>query len=52
MKALELPDVRKTLTESLGMDIAASSPDALRTFVAKEMARWGDVVRKNGITQE
>ena len=52
MKALELPDVRKTLTESLGMDIAASSPDALRTFVAKEMTRWGDVVRKNGITQD
>ena len=52
MKALQLPDVRKTLTESLGMDIVASTPAELGSFVDKEMARWGDVVRKNGITQD
>jgi tripartite-type tricarboxylate transporter receptor subunit TctC len=49
MKALDLPDVRKSLTQSLGMDIVASSPDELRSFVDKETSRWGDVVRKNGI---
>jgi len=52
MKALELPEVRKTLTQSLGMDIVASSPAELHSFVDKEMTRWGDVVRKNGITQD
>jgi hypothetical protein len=31
------------------MDIVASSPDELRAFLGKEMARWSDVVRKNGI---
>ena len=52
MKALEQPEVRKTLTQSLGMDIVASSPAELRSFVDQEMTRWGDVVRKNGITQD
>ena len=49
MKTLKLPDVEKTLTQTLGMDIVASSPEELRTFLGKEMARWSDVVRKNGI---
>ena len=38
MKALELPDVRKTLTQSLGMDIVASSPEA--TAHASSARRW------------
>ena len=49
MKVLQLPDVRETLTQKLGMDIVASSPQELGSFLDKEMARWGDVVRKNDI---
>jgi tripartite-type tricarboxylate transporter receptor subunit TctC len=49
MKVLQLPDVRETLTQKLGMDIVASTPQELGSFLDKEMARWGDVVRKNGI---
>ena len=35
--ALELPDVRKTLTETLGMDIAAAGPDAAQKFIVSGM---------------
>lgn len=48
-KALNSPDVRKTLTETLGMDLVVSSPEALQKFLLGEMARWGKVVRDNGI---
>lgn len=47
--ALQLPDVRKTLTETLGMDIVAASPDATQKFITDEMQRWGKVVKENGI---
>ena len=48
-KALNLPDVKKTLTETLGMDIVAASPEATQKFLLGEMARWGKVVKENGI---
>ena len=48
-KAINLPDVRKTLTETLGMDLVVSSPDALQKFLLDEMARWGKVVKDNNI---
>jgi tripartite-type tricarboxylate transporter receptor subunit TctC len=48
-KALNQPDVRKTLTETLGMDVAAASPEATQKFLLSEMARWGKVVKENGI---
>jgi len=49
VKALNQPDVRKTLTETLGMDLRVSTQDELAQFVAGEMARWGKVVRENGV---
>ena len=49
VKALNQPDLRKTLTETLGMDLAVSSPEDLQKFLLAEMARWGKVVRDNGI---
>jgi tripartite-type tricarboxylate transporter receptor subunit TctC len=49
VKALNLPDVRKTLAESLGMDLAVSSPEDLQKFLLAEMERWGKVVRENNI---
>ena len=52
VKAMKLPDVRKTLTETLGMDIAALSPEATEKFLVGQMARWGKVVKENGIKAE
>jgi tripartite-type tricarboxylate transporter receptor subunit TctC len=49
VKALGLPDLRKTLTETLGMDLVVSSPEGQQKFLLDEMARWGKVVRDNGI---
>jgi tripartite-type tricarboxylate transporter receptor subunit TctC len=48
-RALNQPDVKKTLTETLGMDIVAASPEATQKFLLGEMARWGKVVKENGI---
>jgi tripartite-type tricarboxylate transporter receptor subunit TctC len=48
-KVLKMPDVRKTLTETLGMDIVAASPEATQKFLLGEMARWGKVVKDNSI---
>ena len=49
MKGFNQPEVRKTLTETLGMDLALSTPDQLEKWLAGEMQRWGKVVRDNGI---
>jgi tripartite-type tricarboxylate transporter receptor subunit TctC len=49
VKALNQPDLRKTLTEQLGMDLVVSSPDALQKFLLGEIDRWGKVVRENNI---
>jgi tripartite-type tricarboxylate transporter receptor subunit TctC len=48
-KALDLPDVRKTLTETLGMDIVAASPEATQKFIVGEMQRWAKVVKENQV---
>jgi tripartite-type tricarboxylate transporter receptor subunit TctC len=48
-KALKLPDVRKTLTENLGMELIVSSPEALQKWIVSEMQRWGRVVKDNNI---
>jgi len=49
LKALNQPDLRKQLTETLGMDLAASSPEALQKFLVGEIDRWGKVVRDNKV---
>jgi tripartite-type tricarboxylate transporter receptor subunit TctC len=52
VKALRSPDVHKTLSESLGMDVVASTPEQLRQFFANEMQRWGKVVKEHNIKQD
>jgi tripartite-type tricarboxylate transporter receptor subunit TctC len=52
VKALALPDVRKTLTETLGMELIVSSPEALQKWTLAEMAKWGKVVKDNGIKSD
>jgi tripartite-type tricarboxylate transporter receptor subunit TctC len=49
VKAFNQPDVRKTLTQQLGMDLVVSTPDALQKWLTGEMQRWGKVVRDNNI---
>jgi len=49
VKALGQPDLRKQLTEQLGMDLTASSPEALQKFLVGEIDRWGKVVRDNNV---
>src|SRR3989475_6194871 len=51
-KALNLPDVKKILTQTLGMDVVAASPEETQKWIAAEMARWGKVVRENNIRIE
>ena len=47
--ALDLPDVRKTLAEGVGMEIIAASPEDTQKFLLAEMQRWGKVVADHGI---
>jgi tripartite-type tricarboxylate transporter receptor subunit TctC len=49
VKVFNHPDVRKQLGETLGMDLVVSSPAGLQKFLVAESARWGKVVRENGI---
>ncbi|MFM2066983.1 MAG: hypothetical protein RLZZ584_1892 [Pseudomonadota bacterium] len=44
-------EVRELLGKA-GMDARASSPDALAQLVGRDYPRWGEVIRKNGITAE
>jgi tripartite-type tricarboxylate transporter receptor subunit TctC len=48
-RSLALPDVRKTLTEGLGMDLVVSSPEQLQKWTLDQLARWGRIVKDNGI---
>jgi tripartite-type tricarboxylate transporter receptor subunit TctC len=52
VKVFNQPDVRKQLSETLGMDLVVSSPAALQKFIVSEMARWGKVVREHNIRAE
>ena len=48
-KALNLPDVRKVLSEGIGMELLVSTPEQMDKFVAAEVARWSKVIKENGI---
>ena len=49
VKVLSQPDLRKQLTEQLGMDLVMSEPAALQQFIQTEVNRWGKVVKQYGI---
>jgi tripartite-type tricarboxylate transporter receptor subunit TctC len=49
VKAFNLPDVRKLLTETLGIDLVVSPPEGLAQWLETQMQRWGKVVRENNI---
>lgn len=48
---LKLPEVREALGKA-GMDAAWSTTGELAAVVAKDFPRWGEVIRRNGITAE
>jgi tripartite-type tricarboxylate transporter receptor subunit TctC len=52
VKAIKLPDVNKTLTETQGMDVIALSPADTQKWINDNIARWGKVVRDNNIKVE
>ena len=49
VKAFNLPDVRKLLTETLGIDLVVGSPEGLVQWLDTQIQRWGKVVRENDI---
>jgi tripartite-type tricarboxylate transporter receptor subunit TctC len=49
VKALNQADVRKTLGETLGMDLVVSTPETLQQWNAREMAKWSKVIKDNNI---
>jgi tripartite-type tricarboxylate transporter receptor subunit TctC len=49
VKVLSQPDLRKQLTEQLGMDLVMSDPATLHKFIVAEINRWGKVVKQYGI---
>jgi len=51
-KTVKLPDVQKTLTETLGMDVVALGPAETQKWLVDNMARWGQVVKDNNIHAE
>ncbi|MBA2963848.1 MULTISPECIES: tripartite tricarboxylate transporter substrate binding protein [Ramlibacter] len=48
---LKLPDVKGVLAKA-GLDAASSTPAQLADVVDKDYARWGNVIRRNGIRAE
>jgi tripartite-type tricarboxylate transporter receptor subunit TctC len=48
-KALRLPEVRDRLSNA-GYDPVMGTPEEYTAFVASEYARWGEVVKKSGVT--
>ncbi len=49
-KALKMPDVQAKLGGQLGMDLVAGTPEELAALMAKEIPRWGALVKKSGAT--
>ncbi len=48
---LRLPEVRELLGRA-GMDAATSTPEELSQLAGKDFPRWGEVIRRNGITAD
>ena len=50
-KLMAQPEVVKALTEA-GVEVAPSSPEAMSSYLVKEMERWGKVVKETGVKLE
>lgn len=47
--AMQSPDIKKMLGETLGMDAVASTPEACQAFIAGQVAIWQKVIRENNV---
>ena len=52
VKVIRQPDVHRTLTETLGMEVMAATPGDTQKWIDEQMARWGKVVRDNHIVNQ
>ena len=50
VRALRQPDVQAKLSDQLAMEIVGSTPEELRDFMAREIPRWAELVKKSGAT--
>jgi len=51
-KTINQPEVRKQLSEQLGMDLVLSSPEDLQKWTVGQIERWAKVVKETGIRAE
>ena len=49
VKIITAPELRKRLSEQLGMTVVTSSPEALQKFLVDEAARWAKIISDNQI---
>ncbi|MSP97866.1 MAG: tripartite tricarboxylate transporter substrate binding protein [Betaproteobacteria bacterium] len=49
VKVLAAPEVRKTLADTLAMDLVVSSPEELQKWTLEQLARWGKIVKDNNV---
>ena len=47
--ALTVPEVRARLTDTMGVEIVGSSPEAFGAFIERQMDTWSRVIRENNI---
>jgi tripartite-type tricarboxylate transporter receptor subunit TctC len=52
VKITKQPAIYKQLTETQGMNLKASTPEALAAFTKSEMDRWSKVIKENNITPD
>ena len=50
-KLMAAPDTIKALSDA-GVEVAASSPEAMTEYLVKELERWGNVVKETGVRLE
>ena len=49
VKALQMPDVRQTLTNQ-GLEVRTSSPDEFGAYIKSEFVKWAKVIKDAGIS--
>ena len=49
VKIINAPELKKRLSEQLGMNVVTSNPEALQKFLVSEASRWARVINDNQI---
>jgi tripartite-type tricarboxylate transporter receptor subunit TctC len=48
LKIMHAPELKEKLTAT-GTEPLTSTPDEFAAYIQKEIAKWGDVIRKAGV---